>query len=132
MTQNVFVYGSLMSGLGNHGWLNGTPLTGATSTKPGFTMVTLGAFPGVVEHGNGIVKGELYDVDAITMQMLDQLESNGSFYTRKQVVLECKTTAWIYLLDESYLGRSGVVNGCWRTYLGKSGRVRFSLLWDEE
>lgn len=102
----VFVYGSLKSGFGNHSLLEESVFVGNALTKDSaFTMISFGAFPGVMLHGNKRVKGEVYRVNDYTMFMLDKLEGNGFFYTRhiQDFLLEDGTEikAWIYLLPAS-------------------------------
>jgi len=89
-----FVYGSLLSGgegkkeeaLGNHRIIADAKFLGEHVTKPVFTLISLGAFPGVVENG----------------------------YGRKQIAT-AYGKAWIYLLPKSYLSYSKVFSGNWRT-----------------
>jgi len=88
----VFVYGSLMEGFGNHDILtrNGAHLVGDYRFVGGL-MVSLGAFPAVVTSQEGIVHGELYEVDANGLRDLDRLEGfnpdapKDSMYIRRNV-----------------------------------------------
>jgi len=101
-TNTVFVYGSLLKGLPNHDLLSGARFLGDAITQPEFTMVSFGAFPGVIHHGTGNVRGELYHVSPAKLKDLDRLEGNGSFYTRRKMQIG-NYQAWIYLLPERYL-----------------------------
>lgn len=99
----VFVYGSLKSGYWNNSILSrneGNAYLGQYVTKDDtFQMKSLGAFPGVSKGGTYAIVGELYNVTRATLDSLDRLEGNGSFYTRELVDLEgCDHQAWIYLL----------------------------------
>jgi gamma-glutamylcyclotransferase (GGCT)/AIG2-like uncharacterized protein YtfP len=121
MTHTVFVYGSLLSGLGNHGLLqrHDARALGNGRTADAFTMISLGAFPGVIEKGDTAIEGELYEVDDDGVAGLDMLEGNGSFYTREQKLIRTDggtVVAWIYLLPPRYLEeREDVVaSGNWR------------------
>jgi len=102
----VFVYGSLKRGFGNHYFLRDAKYCGNTETVDAtFCMHSMGPFPAVTEsNDNGYhITGELYEVDADTMNALDKLEGNGVFYTRKLVrvyTLEGTVEAWMYLLAE--------------------------------
>ena len=87
----VFVYGSLKRGFGNHDLLAKSKFHGSLNTAEDcYHMNSLGAFPAVTtvsddcENGYSI-SGELYTVDSATLRKLDQLEGNGSFYTRQLV-----------------------------------------------
>ena len=103
----VFVYGSLKRGFGNHSLLAMSKFHGShTTAEDCYHMNSLGAFPAVTtvsddcENGYSI-SGELYTVDSATLRKLDQLEGNGSFYTRKIVRLNSPVIkeAWIYLMS---------------------------------
>lgn len=103
----VFVYGSLKRGFGNHDLLAKSKFHGSLNTAEDcYHMNSLGAFPAVTtvsddcENGYSI-SGELYTVDSATLRKLDQLEGNGSFYTRQLVRLDSPVIkeAWIYLMS---------------------------------
>ena len=107
----IFVYGSLMRGLGNHQFLVGSKLLGTARCQDGkFEMLDLGSFPGLYESQSGAdAIGEVYLVDHDTLRRLDRLEGNGRFYTRVQRNVEYTALgeeygwlceAWIYLLNE--------------------------------
>jgi gamma-glutamylcyclotransferase (GGCT)/AIG2-like uncharacterized protein YtfP len=101
----VFVYGSLKRGFSNHSLLTSSKFCGITETiDPIFEMYSLGSFPAVVETGNGFhITGELYEIDSVTLKMLDRLEGNGSLYTRKLVKIWFGTEqgeAWMYIMPE--------------------------------
>lgn len=138
MTHTVFVYGSLLSGLGNHGLLvrNNARALGQGSTRAAFTMISLGAFPGVIESGDTAVTGELYEVDDRGLAALDMLESNGRFYTRAEHEIDTDSgsvVAWIYLLPVSYLAErsSRIGDGDWRRFYNAHARDDWRRLWDE-
>lgn len=103
----VFVYGSLKRGFGNHDLLAESKFHGSPSTAEDcYYMNSLGAFPAVTtvsddcENGYSI-SGELYTVSSATLRKLDQLEGNGSFYTRQLVRINSPVIkeAWIYLMS---------------------------------
>ena len=103
----VFVYGSLKRGFGNHSLLAMSKFHGCPSTAEDcYHMNSLGAFPAVTtvsdDSENGYsISGELYTVDSATLRKLDQLEGNGSFYTRQLVRIDSPVIkeAWIYLMS---------------------------------
>lgn len=72
----LFVYGTLKRGGSNHGWLEGQIVLGPASTAPGFTLYSLGKYPGLVADAadrDGVV-GELWSVDAACLARLDAFE----------------------------------------------------------
>lgn len=127
MTHAVFVYGSLLRGLWNHGILaraqecGQAHFIGEIETKEAFAMVSFGAFPGLIDGGSKRerVTGEVWVVDDATLEQLDQLEGNGRFYTRQlRPVGAGDVMAWIYLLPKSQLGgRPRVRGGSWRAFV---------------
>lgn len=104
----VMVYGSLKKGFGNHHLLSRSEFVGNAVTKDShFSMISLGSFPGVFDEGSNKIKGEVYFVDEMTLRSLDRLESEGSFYSRREypMVLSDGTEldCFIYiLLDKPY------------------------------
>ena len=99
MSHLVFVYGSLKRGFGNHDVLGGSPLIARTRTVGRcFNMISLGAFPAVLNSGDYDIEGELYEVDNYTLEALDMLEGEGSLYRRQKVGLASGHTAWLYFL----------------------------------
>jgi len=102
--QLVTVYGSLKKNYGNHGLLAGSRFVAPTLTPTEFTMLNLGAFPGLIEWSTAIV-GEVYEVDSSTFVNLDRLEGYPHFYNRKLIPTEYGD-AWIYFLNGKYADRN--------------------------
>ena len=103
----VFVYGSLMYGLGNNHILNNSALLGdAATVRNDFDMISFGGFPGLLKCKKGLgnyIIGELYSVSLDVLERIDHLESNGSFYKRELVKVKNTKdkilhTAWVYTL----------------------------------
>lgn len=95
----VFVYGTLKGGHYNNPVMdraNGR-LIGKYTTDPEFTMVSLGAYPAVLEGGTTGIVGEVFEVDSLTP--LDRLEGYPGFYNRK-VIDTVYGPAWVYFLSE--------------------------------
>ena len=124
----VFVYGSLLSGMGNHRLLENSKKLGVTRSPKGFKMVDLGPFPGVVqsEDESKSVYGEVYEVNDETFQRLDRLEGYNRFSPKSGLYdrMEIETKfgrAYIYI----YNGHSArvVENGDWRAYHTKKGSL---------
>ena len=120
----VFVYGSLLSGMGNHPLLGNSKKLGISRSPKGFKMLDLGHFPGVVrsEDGIGDVVGEVYEVGDDTLRGLDRLEGYNSsnpengFYNRIEIETDLGK-AFMYTINRGFCGRKEFVeNGDWRTY----------------
>jgi len=107
----VAVYGSLKRGRGNHSVMpRDAKFLGEGRTFPEFTMIDMGAYPGVIKRGDTEVLVELWEMEDIST--LDLLESNGSFYTRQIQPIQTavgEMDAWIYLLPSTYLDVNVVV-----------------------
>jgi len=124
----VFVYGSLLSGMGNHRLLLESKKLGVSHSPEGFGMIDLGYFPGVVkiDRPGSRVIGEVYEVNDETLTRLDRLEgynhTDGTrgLYNRLEIDTDFGK-AFIYIFNNRY-GESNhlVENGDWRTYYNKT------------
>lgn len=86
----VFVYGTLKRGGSNHAFLSGQRFLGEARTAPGFTLHSLGDYPGMVRAPGDTdgVTGELWVVDDARLAELDRLEGlDEGLYERIDVVL---------------------------------------------
>jgi gamma-glutamylcyclotransferase (GGCT)/AIG2-like uncharacterized protein YtfP len=125
MNHLVFVYGSLMRGQGNHRLLEHARFVRAAHTTAAFTLVDLGAFPGLLARGTTAVRGEVYRVDDATLAALDRLESHPRFYRRQEIALTDGPRVEAYLLSaERYGSYPVVVGGDWRAHLAKERATR--------
>lgn len=109
----VFVYGTLKRGHGNHHWLGDAPFLGE-AVLPDVVLHDLGPFPMAVP-GEGVVRGEVYGVDADGLARLDRLEGYPRLYDRRPLLLADGRRAWVYLgrpLQVRHV--SAIVDGCWR------------------
>lgn len=106
----VFVYGTLMSGMGNNQYLINSSFMGEDTVE--LLMFDLGSFPGCI-HGNGKVKGEVYDVDYETLSDLDILEGCPSLYTRS-LIDTVYGPAYVYIINKPF--GSFIQSGDWREY----------------
>lgn len=72
----IFVYGTLKRGGSNHGFMRGQAFLGEARLAAGFTLYSLGDYPGLVaapgDHEG--VRGELWALDAAGLAGLDALE----------------------------------------------------------
>jgi gamma-glutamylcyclotransferase (GGCT)/AIG2-like uncharacterized protein YtfP len=111
----VFVYGTLLSGEGNHGLLARARFVGAGETAPVYELRDLGAFPALVEGGTHAVRGEFYEVDGETLAALDALEEHPTYYRRVEVRLADGVEAWGYVLGREHVqGCPIIASGAWR------------------
>lgn len=109
----VAVYGSLKKGYGNHYLLTESKLLGKDYLS-GWTMISLGSFPGIY-RGPDEIHVEIYEVTDEELASLDRLEGTPTFYRRAPVVT-AYGEAWIYYLSKSkysQLGYSKVEGGLW-------------------
>jgi gamma-glutamylcyclotransferase (GGCT)/AIG2-like uncharacterized protein YtfP len=86
----VFVYGTLKRGGSNHVFLEGQKFLGAARTQPGFTLYSLGDYPGMVRApaDTAGVTGELWAVDEAGLAELDRLEGlDEGLYERVDAIL---------------------------------------------
>lgn len=86
----VFVYGTLKRGGSNHVFLAGQRYLGEARTTPGFTLYSLGDYPGMVRAPGDTagVTGELWAVDDTCLAELDRLEGlDEGLYERSDVLL---------------------------------------------
>ena len=110
----MFVYGTLLSGQGNNRFLTGSNLLGESSVK-GFNMVSLGAFPACIpSDGDGVVFGEVWEVDKDTLSNIDRLEGHPHFYHR-EVVQTDFGDAYMYIQDGRDKG-DPIPGGSWLAY----------------
>jgi gamma-glutamylcyclotransferase (GGCT)/AIG2-like uncharacterized protein YtfP len=99
----VFVYGSLKRDQPNHHWLAGATGLGEGQLE-GVQLFDLGPFPMAVLHAGGgsspgskALQGELYRVDAPTLERLDRLEGHPRLFERHWLRLGDGRCAWVYL-----------------------------------
>lgn len=123
----VAVYGSLLSGLHNHGVMTNARgvLVGEFQTKPEFTLVSLGGFPGLIKGGDTSVKVEVYEVTPSNIRHLDRLEGyhpdaeeESNFYTREIINIDgIEEDVSVYTLPDAYRSRAVVADGDWRNHI---------------
>lgn len=97
----IFVYGTLLTGEHNHGLLESSTFVD-TGIISGYTMYDTGSFPAIVP-GDGIVKGEVYEIDAKTLERLDWLEGEGSLYKRISIPVQLSSGESVLALVYEYL-----------------------------
>jgi len=116
----VFVYGTLKRGGRNHHFMAGQPFLGEARTEPGYTLYSLGDYPGMVRSADAshAVTGEVWGVNADCLARLDELEGvTEGLYERVPVRL---AASFAHQPIETYL------------YLRSlEGRTNIGLLWSE-
>ncbi len=116
-----FVYGTLLSSEPNHHVLRGSRCLGPARTPPRFTLVNLGAFPGMLAEGSTTVVGEVYEVDDDVLAALDRLEGHPRFYVRAPIVLAGWLRAETYFFPTvRAMGQSAITSGDWRSWRRRS------------
>ena len=88
----VFVYGTLMSGEGNHGYLKNSTCIGSAVIE-GYDMYNVGWYPAIVA-GDGLAVGGVYSVPVCDIPSIDSLEGEGSLYAKRceRIILNGKAT----------------------------------------
>ena len=115
MTRRLFVYGSLLRGEPAHRLLAGARFVAAAETAPGFELVDLGEYPGLLRGGSGSVQGEVYAVPAELVPELDRYEDHPELFTRTEIALADGSRAEAYLVSEGLArGRPRVASGSWK------------------
>lgn len=124
--QYVAVYGSLLSGLGNHRVMEtARGELVSTGKVAGFDLWAYAgtAYPAVSENADAVpLSVEVYKVPGQGLEgPLDSLEGYPHFYDRKlvTVALDCdceEAEAWIYYHRTPPAGVPLVESGCWKTY----------------
>jgi len=115
----IFVYGTLMNGLGNHGFLSDSDFLGDFETQEKYQLSADG-IPFVSRQLElSSIKGELYAVDDDTLSQLDALEGHPNWYKREIINVVSEdgfiVQAWIYFNEKS-VGRHILKGGDYRSY----------------
>jgi len=109
----VAVYGSLKRGGRINSALNDGTYLGNFKTHPEFTMVNLGAFPGVLHEGKTSIHTEVYEIPEETLRTLDRIEGYPSMYDRENIETPYGD-AWMYIYNTTRVDSLPVVtNGNW-------------------
>ena len=118
MSALLFVYGTLKRGCRNHRQMAGQAFVNQARTTPGFRLVDLGGYPGIVpDPAGGAVEGEVWAVDAKALRRLDGFEGTESgLYRRAQIPLAAPFsghTVEAYFPGGDVQGRPSV-GYCWQ------------------
>lgn len=105
----VFVYGTLMSGCGNHGRISSSPqsqLICKGLTVSHYCMFAAGVPFVDPDLQRARIHGEIWVVDDETLASLDQLEGHPDWYYREQIAIEAMselTPAIRTLLGDAFM-----------------------------
>ncbi|MGE0326978.1 MAG: gamma-glutamylcyclotransferase [Polyangiaceae bacterium] len=111
----VFVYGTLLKDEPNHRVLRDARFIARARTAPRFTLLDMGAFPGMIDVGDRPIEGEVYDVTEPILRALDRLESHPHFFRRQWITLGDRSHAQAYLLRSEHRRDFSVIpSGNWR------------------
>jgi len=120
-----FVYGTLKKGFYNNSILEDSPTAEFVKeimTEPKYTMIDLGAFPGVIENGETSIIGELWSVsDDQTKRRLDMLEGYvpnriGNLYNKKVISMDDKNiNIYIYNTNKYSSNKRIIESGVWKS-----------------
>ena len=117
---NVFVYGTLRKGFGNHRHVKEAQFLGRARTQRAYQL-RQSIIPYVSEfkeEGKTQIIGEVYVVTKTQLERIDHLEGHPRFYQRKevQVLLEngLQLNAWLYFCErgKGVINRSGDFSEC--------------------
>jgi gamma-glutamylcyclotransferase (GGCT)/AIG2-like uncharacterized protein YtfP len=123
----VFVYGSLLSGMGNHRLLEKSKKLGLSHSPKGFGMIDLGYFPGAIrlDGTENRIIGEVYEVDDYTLARIDGLEGyrpsqpDRGLYNRLEIDTDFGK-AFIYIFNIRRDQPSTIIEkGDWRSYFNQ-------------
>jgi len=119
--QLVFVYGTLRRGEENHQLLAGGRLLGIMVTDNIFTMIDLGDYPAVLQHGVSAIVGEVYDISTDILTSIDILEECPDYYQRIRIETPFGR-AWIYVLTRiPDIAASVIEGGDWVVHTAGRG-----------
>mgnify|MGYP006270611263 CR=1 FL=1 len=110
----VFVYGTLRRGERANALLATSRFAGEGWTPPSYKLVHMGEYPALLAGGNTAVLGEVYQVDAATLAVLDDYEDHPDFYRRQWLALADGTEVQAYVLPVAYArGKPEIPSGDW-------------------
>ena len=117
---NIFVYGTLLSGLDNHNYLDNATFIGSGETSKKYTMfLSYGLIPKVIKSPKYKIKGEVYLVNDKDLSQIDRLEHK---YIREKVtvkLLNKNIECFMYIYPKIEKNNKNLPhhNGCFKDYL---------------
>ena len=114
--RHVFIYGTLLRGQTSHHRMAGARFLGEACTEPGYALVELGWYPGLVREGSRSIAGELYAVGPAALAALDDYEDHPDLFLRQAIRLADGSSAESYLLRPEHAGeRRRIPSDSWRS-----------------
>jgi gamma-glutamylaminecyclotransferase len=108
----LFVYGTLRRGFANAQCMGSATFERAAATAPAYSLYDFGAYPALVQGGDGVVVGELYRVSDAELTRLDEFEGCPELYQRVLVDLDDGTQAFSYVMAaERLIGCARIPGG---------------------
>ena len=115
MTEQLFVYGTLKRGfpLNRNMRKDLVEFIKTTRIGPGFTMLNLGWYPGVIRSEDGYITGELYRIlNREILDNLDVVEGVPDLFNREKIIVDGIDT-WIYIFNKQCRKYKTVPSGLW-------------------
>lgn len=121
LMKKIFVYGTLLEGLGNWNWAlnrDGATKVGNHILDGNYSMVSCGGFPAVVPHeeGNTSIHGEVFEVNEEVYSDIEGLEGYPVMYQKETI-----NTPWgdadMYIMTKKALRLPTIVSGNWRNFI---------------
>ena len=109
--EKIFVYGTLMQGEQRNSTLKEFSIGEGKPASTTGSMLNLGDYPGMIAGDEGVIQGEVYQIDQVylTLQTLDSIEgfygydSTHSLFTRTIVRIDTeqgREWAWTYVYNK--------------------------------
>lgn len=114
-TVNIFVYGTLMNGQPAHHYLENARFLGEFILDQ-YAIYDLGYYPGIKPDEDHTVIGEVYEIDADMLPVMDRYEGEGSLYDRVEVSVRNESgtvSAYVYVYRGEINGEP--MEGRWGT-----------------
>lgn len=86
----LFTYGTLMRGERNEHLLSNARYICKAVTMPIYKLYRINGnftFPAIIDEGDTIIKGEVYEVSMSALPGMDRMEGHPNFYCRKPIKL---------------------------------------------
>ncbi|MCB1674597.1 MAG: gamma-glutamylcyclotransferase, partial [Pseudomonadales bacterium] len=130
----VFVYGTLLKGM-----VRANVLSASGLIDHGFieaSLHDLGDYPSISSSNDSEVFGEIYEINAETLSILDNIEGfcpeyvQQSLYIRRQVMVKgitmnCNHDAWTYFFNGELSNKNIITCGDYRRYVQELSRESF-------
>jgi gamma-glutamylcyclotransferase (GGCT)/AIG2-like uncharacterized protein YtfP len=99
----VFMYGSLKRGFFNHGRMGPQKFVGPATAK-GFTLVSLGPYPGAVRARGRRVFGEVYDLTSRQYEDIERMERGAGYEPVRIRTRHGLVTIFVFTRERKLIG----------------------------